>query len=177
MTQRQQIDATWRVEAAQTLMWALGMLADLPPYDTGANHDLIKQIPSGELAPFIKSAQLREQPELDRARSTAEFWHWRSRTRELIERGEPFRDNEQMKSMGFRSYDDIVRFSASNAAQKGTIPPSIDDDFPAKGKAYRDLTGDEWSEVKSITAERHFALNWLCGFAPGNNWDDTPTDT
>jgi len=25
--------------------------------------------------------------------------------------------------------------------------------------------------------ERHKALNWLCGFAPGNRWDETPTDT
>ena len=177
MTERQQIDATWRVEAAQALMWALGMLAELPPYDTRAKHDLLKQIPSDDLASFIKSARLREQSELDRARDTAEFWHWRSRTRELIERGQEFPDNEHMKSMGFRSYDDIVRFSARNAAQKGTIPPCIDDDFPAKGKAYRDLSPEEWQEVRSITAERHFALNWLCGFAPGNKWDDSPTDT
>ncbi len=34
MTTQQQIDATWRVEAVQALMWALGMLAELPPYDT-----------------------------------------------------------------------------------------------------------------------------------------------
>ena len=53
----------------------------------------------------------------------------------------------------------------------------IHDDFPAKGKAYRDLTADEWSEVRSVCAERHYALNWLCGYAPGNDWDHTPTET
>jgi hypothetical protein len=31
--------------------------------------------------------------------------------------------------------------------------------------------------VKSVAVERHFTLNWLCGYAPGNEWDDTPTGT
>lgn len=82
-----------------------------------------------------------------------------------------------MKVAGFQSYDDIARFAARKAAEAGTIPPCVEDDFPANGKAYRDLTAQEWSEVRSITVERHFALNWLCGYAPDNQWDDTPTDT
>ncbi len=45
------------------------------------------------------------------------------------------------------------------------------------GKAYRDLDDDEWSTVSSIAMERHFALNWLSGYAPNNNWDETPTET
>jgi hypothetical protein len=177
MNQQQQFDASWRIEAAQSLMWALGMLPELPSYDTGASQDLLKQMPSRDLAPFITTARLRKQSELDRARGTAEFWHWRSRTRELIERGDALPDDGSRQSMGFHSYDDIVRFSARNAAQKGTIPPCIGDDFPAKGKAYRDLTDEEWRVVRSITAERHLALNWLCGYAPDNKWDETPTDT
>jgi len=177
MTQQQQVDASWRMEAAQILMWALGMLPELPPYDTLAGHDLLKQIPSREVAPFIRSARLRSQAELDRARDTAEFWHWRSRTRQLIERGDAFPDDEKMKAAGFRSYDDIVRLSARKAAEEGTIPPCVEEDFPAKGKAYRDMTEEEWSEVRSVTAERHFALNWLCGYARDNKWDETPTDT
>jgi hypothetical protein len=177
MTERQQIDACWRLEAAQTLMWALGLLPELPPYDTIASQDLLQRIPSRDVAAFIKSARLRAQADLDRARDTAEFWHWRSRTRELIERGDTFPASENMQSAGFRSYDDIIRFSARNGAKEGTIPPCIADDFPAKGKAYRDLTPEEWSEVRSITSERHHALNWLCGHAPNRKWDETPTDT
>ena len=177
MTGQQQVDASWRMEAAQTLMWALGMVPELPAYDTMASHDLLKQIPSRDMLPFVQSARLREKAELDGARDTAEFWHWRSRTRELIERGDAFPDAPQMKAAGFHSYDDVVRFSARNGAQERTIPPCVGDDFPARGKAYRDLSEEEWSEVRSITAERHFALNWLCGRAPNNNWDETPTDT
>lgn len=177
MTEQQQADASWRMEAAQTLMWALHLLPELPPYDTLASHDLIKQIPSGDMIAFIKSSRLRDQSEIDRARDIAESWHWRSRTRELIERGDTFSDDEKMKASGFHSYDDIVRLSARSGAEDGMIPPCIEEDFPVKGKAYRSLSEDEWSEVRLITVERHFALNWLCGHAPKNEWDETPTDT
>ncbi|HVP10834.1 MAG TPA: DUF4272 domain-containing protein [Phycisphaerae bacterium] len=177
MTEQEQIDASWRTEAAQTLMWALGMIAELPPYDTGASEDLLKQVPSSDIAAFVRSVQLRAQAEVDRARDVAEFWHWRSRTRELIERGDRFPADPKMKVAGFHSFEDILRFSAREGAKKGTIPACAEDDFPAKGKAYRDLSVEEWAEVRSITVERHFTLNWLCGYAPGNRWDETPTDT
>lgn len=55
--------------------------------------------------------------------------------------------------------------------------PVVDRDFAAQGKAYRDLTDDEWSEVQSISIERHLALNWVCGYAPNNRWEETRTDT
>ena len=82
-----------------------------------------------------------------------------------------------MKAAGYHSYDDIVRHVARNAARQGTIPTCIEDDFPARGKAYRALSKEEWSEVTSIAVERHYALNWLCGHATENKWDETPTDT
>jgi len=177
MSFQQQVNASWRVEAAQLLMWALGLTPHLPPYDTQANHDLLKEFPSGEIPRFISSVHLRKESEIDRARADAELWHWRSRTRQLIEDGREFPANEHSKAAGFNSYDDIIRFTAGKFAGEGRMPACIDEDFPAKGKAYRMLSANEWSEVRSITMERHFALNWLCGYAPGNNWDDTPTDT
>lgn len=82
-----------------------------------------------------------------------------------------------MKARGYKTYDDIVRVAAKRARQDGILSATVDDDFPAFGKAYRSLSADEWSCIRSITMERHFALNWLCGYAPGNNWDETPTDT
>ena len=177
MTKRQQLDASWRVEAAQILLWALGMMPALPTYDELANHDILKQIPSDEATAFSTSARLRAQPEIDAARSAAELWNWRSRTRELIERGDVFPSDARMKAAGFGSYDDVIRVTARKAAQDGTIPSCIDGDFTACGKAYRDLTADEWAQTRSITNERHFALNWLCGYSPKNQWDETPTDT
>ena len=48
-------------------------------------------------------------------------------------------------------------------------------DFPAFGKAYRNLSEDEYEQATSIAMERHLALNWLCGY--DSDWDETPTDT
>jgi hypothetical protein len=165
------------MESAQVLLWALGMVPHLPPYDTQANHDLLKQIPAGDIPGFISSARLRKDSEIDRARDDAELWHWRSRTRQLTEDGEEFPANEQSRAAGFNTYDDIVRFTARKLADEGRIRACIEDDFPAYAKAYRNLSEDEWSEVRSVTMERHFALNWLCGYAPENEWDETPTGT
>jgi hypothetical protein len=67
--------------------------------------------------------------------------------------------------------------AAPRAAAGGHIPAPIDEDFPAFGRAYRDLSPEQWSLANSIAVERHFALNWLCGHARGNRWSATPTDT
>jgi len=177
MDRQAQMDAGWRIEALQALMWALGLVEALPPYDTQAPEGLLTDLRDAEMRDFALSASLRPEAEVDRARDIAELWHWRSRTRQLIEEGRPLEPDEKMIEAGLRTFDDIVRMTAREASRDGMIPPAIDEDFPAKGKAYRDLTADEWSEVGSITVERHFALNWLCGYAPRNRWDDTPTDT
>jgi len=158
-------------------LWALGLLPGMPPYDTNADPELIGELPRETARGFIKSAQLRPQTQIDRARDLAELWHWRSRTRQLIEKGEALEADENMKAAGFHSFDDIVRVTAQKAFEKGNIQACIGMDFPVKGRAYRDRSPEEWSEVTSITAERHFALNWLCGYAPRNRWDETPTDT
>jgi hypothetical protein len=137
---------------------------------------ILKTIPS-DFPAFIASARLRDQAEIDDARDLAELWHWRSRTRQLIEEGQAFPTEERMKAAGFHSFDDIVRLTARKSSENGRLPACIEEDFPAKGLAYRKLSPQDWSEVRSITIERHFALNWLCGYARANEWDETPTST
>jgi hypothetical protein len=176
MTSQQRADASWRLESAQVLMWALGMIPYLPPYDTQASHDLLKEIPSRDIARFVASVCLRDRNEMEQARDDAELWHWRSRTRQLMVDGQEFRADDHARAAGINSFDDIVRFTARALAEEGRIS-LVDEDFQAKGKAYRKLSADEWTEVRSIAMERHFALNWLCGHAPGNQWDETSTDT
>jgi hypothetical protein len=176
-THQQHVNASWRLEAAQTLMWALGLVDRLPPYDTQADGELLKKLPHDDPATFVRAARLRDRTQLDGARDAAELWHWRSRTRQLIERGEALPSDENLRAAGIRSFDDIVRRAAQAAAESGLFRACIDGDFPVRGVAYRDLGTEEWSEVQSISMERHFALNWLCGYAPGNRWDETPTDT
>ncbi len=166
------VDATWRTEALQAILWSLQLIEHLPPYDEPAGDEPLKLLHLEQFEALAASARLRDPDELESARSLAELWHWRSRTRQLIEKGEPFPEMPQ-----FKSYDEIVRFTAKAAKEAGTLRKIIEEDFPVKGKACRDLTDAEWSEVVSITAERHFALNWVCGHAPNNSWDDTPTGT
>jgi hypothetical protein len=153
MTAAQEVACSWRREAVQALMWALGKIDVLPPYDTMALEGLLKDVPTKEVGAFIEGAQLRPVREIEKARSAAELWHWRSRTRQLITRGEVLR------------------------ATEGLFPAIESEDFPVRGIAYRDLSLSEWKDVSSVTVERHFALNWLCGRAPGNRWDETPTGT
>jgi hypothetical protein len=153
-------------------MWDLNLVPSLPPYDTQFDPELLKQVGESGVAEFVRAATLRSHAELDHARAVAELWHWRSRTRQIQEEGYHIPEGTP-----FRSFEELVRFSASQALEAGDIPDIIDGDFPAMGKAYRDLTDNEWSVVRSITIERHFAFNWLSGYAPRNSWQETPTDT
>lgn len=175
---RQRIDASWRLEATRTLLWALGKLDELGPWDMQAEPAaVLPLVPENEVARFIADACLRPAAELDEARGLAELWHWRSRTRQLQESGKAWPDDPKLRAAGLCSYEDVIRLTAQHGADEGRLPTPLADDFPAKGKPYRELTDEEWAEVTSIAVERHFALNWLCGKAPANRWDDTPTDT
>ncbi len=176
MTHQQHLNGMWRIEAVQVLMWAIGLVTSLPPYDTRANHDLLKMIPSEAIERFVNSARLLPSVEIDQARDLAELWHWRGRTRQLIEEGHTLDPNPKMRAAGLETFDDIVRLTARRCKEEGWFEV-IDDDFAAHGKPYRNLPAEQWVEIRSITMERHFALNWLCGYAPNNQWDKTPTDT
>ncbi len=177
MTARQQVDASWRLESFQVLLWALGMHEGLPEWNERAGHDLAKMLPAAMVPKFLAMCSLRPRAELERARSTAEVWHWRSRTRQLIDAGRKFDPNPEMPKAGLVSFDAIVRLTARKLKESGELAQIVDEDFAVGGKAYRDLSAEEFAEVTSITVERHFALNWLCGIAPGNRWDETPTGT
>jgi hypothetical protein len=160
------------MESVMTLMWALGMIPELLPFDHQAKPDLMKQIPHEDISGFLEGAKLLDMERIGKSRSLAELWHWRSRTRELIQQKRPF----PAEIPQFKNYDEVVRFTAKAANEKDCLK-IIEEDFAAIGKAYRDLTDEEWSSIRSIAFERHFALNWLFGYAPDNRWDETPTGT
>ena len=177
MSLQQHLDGMWRLEAAQVLLWALRLIPELPAPDAQADLHLLKFDVLDDPASFLNSAVLRTQTEIYRARDVAELWHWRSRTEKLIREAEPFPSNEAMLRQGLRSYQDIVHRAANAAHEGGDVRFVIGDDFGVKGKSYAQLSAEEWSEVRSISMQRHYALNWLCGFSPNNDWDQTPTDT
>ena len=65
MTNQQWLDACWRLESAQVLMWALGLLSEMPTYDTQADLEELKAVPHERLGWFIKSTQLRHEDQVD----------------------------------------------------------------------------------------------------------------
>jgi hypothetical protein len=166
-------EAGWEVESAVCLLWALGMISELPTYDSETEPKIIIKIPHDHdhAQLLIKQAKLRKEEEIDDARDTAELWHWRSRTRELEEQGVI-----PPKKSRFNTLDEVIKFTAAKHYEEGRIPPLIDGDFPAFGKAYRTLTEKEWQNIRFVSIKRHHALNWLCGFAPKNRWDKTPIE-
>ncbi len=177
VNEEQQVRLSLAVEAAACLLWALNLTDQLPPPDEAADPVLLKLVPSSELRRFIDGATLRPAEEIDGARNVAELWHWRSRTRELREAGNAPAEDDQLGRLGIKSYDDIVRTTAKMANEKGLLEQMMDEDFAVCGRAYRDLPSDQWSEIRSLSLERHRALNWLCGYASGGDWAKTPTDT
>lgn len=176
VTDREIMNGTWRAEALAVILWSLGVVDRILPLDETAGPDLMGHFWKLDVKEFVRGSALRPREEIDVARDIAESWHWRSRTRQLIEEGAAFPDSPHFSEAGLFSFDDIVRQTVPLHEAEGTFA-AIDQDFPAFGKAYRDLSDDEWSTVRSITMERHFALNWICGYAPGHKWDETPTDT
>jgi uncharacterized protein DUF4272 len=168
-TKRELVNASWRGECIGVLMWALSCLAELPGYDQQFV-GLLERIPVLETtAEFVVSTELRPWDALSHARDLAELWHWRSRTTQLS------KDPSFLATHADGYLSGIVGQTAQKAYAVGDTPQPIGDDFPWRGKAYRDLNEDDYSLATSIAIERHFALNWLCG--EGETWDETPTDT
>jgi hypothetical protein len=164
ISERQLVDASWLSESAACLLWALEYIAQLPPYDTRVEAESMK-------VNFRKDPSLCRLEIIKRQRDIAKLWHWRARTRQLKEMGEP---EEVAPGM---TIDRVLQITSGKAAEDGIFPAPIENDFPAFNKAYRDLSDEEYSLANSIALERHRAVNWLCGLAPENCWSKTPTDT
>lgn len=165
------MDVSWRAESLAVLLWALGRMDTLPAFDAQVDPEALLALVNRH-AGADASPTLRPHAELQRLQSRASLWHWRSRTRSLEEDGTPLPEG-----LPVNSYEEIVRLTTEAAQQEGTLDAVRDGDFEAIGKSFRRLTGDEWASVQSIVMERHRALNWLCGYAPGNRWDAVPTHT
>ncbi len=171
-TMRQRIDASWLVESIVCLDWALGRIEQIPSYDQEAVPESIKFQHGERARDLIEQASLRPAAEIDAQRDLSELWHWRCRTRMLLEtkripaalpNGTPMAE--------------LIRMIAVKVSEDGLFDSPIGNDFPTFGKPFREATEEEFISLTSISQERHKAFNWLCGYAPGNRWNETPTDT
>ena len=66
------VNATWRMEGLQTILWTLGLVNHLPPYDQQASDDLLKLFDLEQFESFVASAKIREFNALEKERSLAE---------------------------------------------------------------------------------------------------------
>jgi hypothetical protein len=158
------VDAIWHGEALGTLLWAL-QLAELPAYDTAFDPDEVAQA-------SIDGAALRPSDEIELEGETARLWHWRARTSGLQD--EEVEGDVELPER-YASFDQLIAATAMRAFERGILPAPTRGDFGAYGKVYRHLSPEQHAEAQSIAAERHHALNWLCGL--GRDWDDVPLDT
>ena len=158
------VDAVWHGEALGTLLWAL-QLAELPAYDTPFDPDEVA-------AAALDDAALRNGEEIELERETARLWHWRARTSELQDRGD---DDQVELPERYSSFEQLIAATAMRGFEQGVLPAPTRGDFGAFGKVYRHLSPEQHAEAESVAAERHHALNWLCGH--GSDWDDVPLDS
>jgi uncharacterized protein DUF4272 len=159
----------WRGEALAALTWALTLVPAAgfdQPADPRALLAAVKFMqPAVDL---VSHAQLRNEAEVRGARNVAELWLWRSRSEQIM------REKIAVPVPSGMSIEDIIR-EAAVAAENDGLFRRIDGDFPAQGRAYRDLSDEDTSLLRSIASERLYALNWLCGQSP--DWDSVETPT
>ncbi|MHB8858610.1 MAG: DUF4272 domain-containing protein [Thermoleophilia bacterium] len=163
------IDAAWRANSLGVILWALSQFDELPPWDCQFTpQETISPLNLfAPIGPFMEKAKLRPGNEIDNMRAVAALWHWRANTRRLQDQAGDSGEIEKLAGE--------VREAAAAAFNRGELPELIGGDFPAFGKAFGDISVDEFNEANSIAVERHYALNWLCGYAA--DWDAVPTDS
>ena len=165
------VDASWRLESLGALLWALQELEVILAYDVQFTPGVLRAVPvpgtREQVSEFVRRARLRPHEVIERARGVAELWHWRARTTQIQRMG-----HEPPAGLALAQ---IIEMTAAAAHERGDLLTVIEGDFPAFGKAYRDLSESEYAVVNSIAMERHHALNWLCGY--GRHWGNVPTDT
>lgn len=174
---------SWQIEAAACIAWALRLLPRLWPMDEQFDGKLDFQLLAAPERGFVENASLRPIEEIQAAAERVKLLHWRARQLQLERQGYTWppasATPEQIADLqikGLNSLDGVVRVTARLAQGAGTVE-ILDEDFVAKGKPFRELTEEELSELLGIASERHRALSWLCGLAPGNNWAAVPTET
>ncbi len=159
--------ASWQIEAAAALGWALEVVDEPPPIDAPVDPTaMLAMLPSpwDKTRPFRANAELLPEELIAFERERAELWHWRASV-ELDRVSAVGRDAIELNA--------AIREVASEAAAAGFFPDPIGNDFPVDGHAYRTVSPEIRDTLAAIAIERLRALNWLCGLSA--NWGDVPT--
>jgi uncharacterized protein DUF4272 len=158
-----------RLQALGGLLWAISRM-EMPPYYETIPAAVIQPLMPGGGDPvkeFLRTAQARPEDELRLERRRAEFWNWRCRC-------------DQMRRMGTKppkgqTYKKTIADAADAALKDGLIAAVVRGDVSCNGVPFGDLDNRAFAFAASSALERHYALNWVCGYA--TDWDKVPTDT
>ncbi len=161
------MDATWSIEAAAALAWALEKIPQLPPFDEATDAaSVIDTIPApwSRTTEFRNSARLRDELEIARVREQAELWADRADTywwqQEEGDSAVSGQGDEQLSSSDMRA---AIAETAAEAYAAGLIATPQDDDFPTRLGPFGTLSPAAVEELELIATQRLRALNWLCG--------------
>jgi hypothetical protein len=167
-SKKDRVNTSWRVEAAGVIAWTLG-LVEMPAYDKQfRSHGIMDVLPEPHTSTqeWVCGAALQPEEQILASRDVAELWLWRARTTRLQKDG---------RKPGVKgTYEEFIA-GAAEAGERDSLFKRHSGDFPAFGKAYRDLSENEWHTMTSIATERLYGLNWVCGY--GSDWDEVSPDT
>lgn len=158
--------ATWSIEEAVALAWALELIPTMPPYDQPAEPQaVLDAIPAlwARTTEFRSSARLRSEETIAQAREQAELWFDRADTYwwqlAAAEAGEAAIGGADIAA----DLDQELAETAAAAFNAGLISKPVGGDFPTAHGPYRDLLPNQVEELEAIAFHRSAALNWVCG--------------
>ncbi len=160
--QQRVVDAVWRAEGAQVLLWALGQ-RPLPDHDAQEHPYQVSKEAGlrAEAEPAVlQHPTLRAPEELEAKRLQLQGLSWRFTDHRLNPRAFDYRSFAARAPMG--------RFSLDGVTLAG-------DDLALRGAAIHEAAPELVGLCSSIARERHIAANWLIGVNPVYSNVDAPT--
>ncbi len=144
---------------------------------------------------FIELAKLRSESDLRSALQMTEIWLYRALLWERVDEKEfPQGDDltalvsnlkEKMSELqiemrpittGEDFFKELIRYTAFLASGQDMAKPPIEDDFPAFGKAYKNLKASEQKSLKQQAQRRLDILRWILNEETTQSTWATPTE-
>jgi hypothetical protein len=144
----------WRNEAAVALLWALGLLAEMPPYTAPVPAktvmDHLDRLKRTDGAPQLRERTLRED-----ALELATFWNWRARTEQFRRSGMPAPPGD--------TYDATIQRAIRSIVDAGLIRQENvgEGDVMIVDVRYANVDGGTFLQLACIAFERQLALEWV----------------
>lgn len=155
-------DATWRIEDAVVLAWALELIPSIPPYDEVTDAaGVIDALPApwSRTTEFRTAARLRDETTIAHAREQAELWS---------DRADIYWWQLEASDVRADAEPDLPQFVSDLAAEAfaaGLIAQPVAGDFSTRDGAYRNLAPETVEQLQMIANRRLFSLDWLCGLS------------